>query len=45
MARDLAGVCDAVVFYPIDHLSREDADFHSTMKSPKRFRSLMRART
>ena len=45
MARALAGECDAVVFYRIDRLSHKGADFHSTMTSLKRFRSLMKART
>ncbi|MBN1459650.1 MAG: recombinase family protein [Armatimonadetes bacterium] len=36
MARALAGECDAVVFYRIDRLSREEADFHPMLAALRR---------
>lgn len=36
MARALGGECDAVVFYRIDRLSREEADFHPMLAALRR---------
>jgi site-specific DNA recombinase len=36
MARALAGECDAVVFYRIDRLSREEEDFHAVLAALQR---------
>ncbi len=36
MARALAGECEAVVFYRIDRLSREEADFHPMLAALRR---------